>query len=98
MKIMSSGKEMDTTISPSRGFDSISSRQIYLRSYTFSRKEKGVKNKTVKYLRVCAKNVTNLKGRVVRIEFNMLRRVNNVSWAAFFSVFHRLLSCSSKDD
>ncbi|XP_028775849.1 uncharacterized protein LOC114732679 [Neltuma alba] len=93
--VMSSGKGRDTSSPTGGGFDdSISWGQMYLRSYTFSRKEEGVKDKTIKYLRACAKNVTNLKGRV-RIDLNMLK---NVSYGAFFSVFHRLLSCSSKVD
>ncbi|KAK4255005.1 hypothetical protein QN277_008068 [Acacia crassicarpa] len=98
VKMVTSGKGRDSTSSPAKGFDSISCRQMYLRSYTFSRKEEGVKDKTIKYMRLCAKNVTKLKGRVVRIDFSMLKRVNHVSCAAFFSVFHRFLSCSSKVD
>ncbi|KAF7805526.1 uncharacterized protein G2W53_037687 [Senna tora] len=89
--------------SPTRVVDSISCRQVYLRSYTFSRKEEGVKDKTLKCLGklkqrvvVCATNVSNLnlKDRF-RIELFMLTRAKNASCAAFFSVFHRLLSCSS---
>lgn len=83
------------------------SRQMYLRSYTFSRKEeRSVKDKTFKCLGslkqrlVCATQThvsSNLKVVRFRIEFLMITfsRAKDASRAAFFSVFHPLLSCAS---
>ncbi|XP_061348969.1 uncharacterized protein LOC133294326 [Gastrolobium bilobum] len=81
------------------GVDSLYCRQMYLRSYKFSRKEMGVTEKTMKCLSrlkesvVCARNRLNLK-----YEYKTLGRAKDVTHAAFFTIFHKLLLCSAKVD
>lgn len=75
-----------------RGVDCFYSRQIYLRSYKFSRKKEGVTEKTLKCLSrikesvVGAINKSNIKNKVK----------GKVTYAASLSIFHGLLSCSAK--
>lgn len=88
----------------SRVVDSISCRQMYLRSYTFSRKET-VPEKTVKcFGRVKEKvvagkkeNARRQKGRRRR-SVVVVRRVKEFSRAALNAIFRRLLFCSATVD
>ncbi|KAL2332087.1 hypothetical protein Fmac_019668 [Flemingia macrophylla] len=81
-----------------RGVDSFSCRQMYLRSYKFSRKKVGVTEKTLKCFNklketvVCATNKLKLKGK-----YKVLGRAKDVTFNAF-SIFHTLLPCSAKVD
>ncbi|KAK9127184.1 hypothetical protein Syun_015981 [Stephania yunnanensis] len=88
-----------------RVVDSISCRQIYLRSYTFSRKE-SVPEKTKKCLE-------RVRDRVLRDHYNVVddqyykgstkkkkkcrvvKKVKEMSCAALVSIFNRLLSCGA---
>lgn len=82
--------------------DSISCRQLYLRSYTFSREEECVNDKatiTRCYGRGRKKISRNLSGGGRRRKCNKgLRRAKEISCAAFASIFRRLLSCTVKVD
>ncbi|KAL3839590.1 hypothetical protein ACJIZ3_024181 [Penstemon smallii] len=90
----------------SRVVDSISCRQMYLRSYTFTRKET-VPEKTMKcFGRVTEKVVAGKKekgdfrrrkkgGRRRRV---VVRRVKKFSCAAFRTIFRRLLFCTATVD
>ncbi|CAL9002442.1 unnamed protein product [Prunus brigantina] len=86
-----------------RVVDSISCRQMYLRSYTFSRKET-VPEKTQKcFGRVKEKMVNHKKGKAKggRKRSNkclVLRKVKELSSAALFRIFQRFLSCSASVD
>lgn len=107
MKTVSSNEDYRVTGSPTRVVDSRWCREMYLRSYTFSRKEEGVKDKTLKCLgrfkqRVvsCARNNGSyFKGKNIRVRVRVdFFMPKNASCVAFFSVFHRFLSRSSKVD
>ncbi|CAI0471679.1 unnamed protein product [Linum tenue] len=90
---------------PPRVVDSISCRQMYLRSYTFSRKET-VPEKT----RRCFGRVKDKVGRRKGTEGGagggrrkgrkclVLRKVKEVSCRTFYRIFHRLLSCAASVD
>ncbi|KAJ8754089.1 hypothetical protein K2173_001987 [Erythroxylum novogranatense] len=84
-----------------RVVDSISCRQMYLRSYTFSRKET-VPERTKKCLGKVKEKVTNHgkkrkeKGR--KRKCLVLRKVKEISCSALFRIFHRLLSCAASVD
>nr|DAD25977.1 TPA_asm: hypothetical protein HUJ06_027445 [Nelumbo nucifera] len=87
-----------------RVVDSISCRQMYLRSYTFSRKET-MPEKTKKCLGrvkervVCRRRKVNGNGGGSGgRKYFVMRRVKEVSCAALFSIFHRLLSCTTTVD
>ncbi|XP_030546195.1 uncharacterized protein LOC115752242 [Rhodamnia argentea] len=69
--------------------DGISCRQMYLRSYPFSRKE-SVPERTKKCLGRVKKGVA--RGKLV------VQRAKEVSCSAFLAIFHRLLSCTAKID
>ncbi|GAV71404.1 hypothetical protein CFOL_v3_14898 [Cephalotus follicularis] len=84
--------------------DSISCRQMYLKSYTFSRKE-SVPQKTKKCFGRVKDRVKNKrkkrKGKnrsVVKKRCLVQWRAKEVSCAALFSIFGRLLSCTTKVD
>ncbi|KAL3750724.1 hypothetical protein ACJRO7_011680 [Eucalyptus globulus] len=72
-----------------RVVDGISCRQMYLRSYTFSRKE-SVPERTKKCLARVKKRV--FRGKLV------VRRAKEVSCSALLAIFQRLLSCTAKID
>ncbi|XWS43669.1 hypothetical protein CRYUN_Cryun16bG0123100 [Craigia yunnanensis] len=82
-----------------RVVDSISCRQMYLRSYTFSRKET-VPEKTVK----CFGRVKEKVGAQGKRKSSQKRRVRRkcLVWrkvkVTLFSFFNRLLSCSATVD
>ncbi|CAL5334867.1 hypothetical protein CsSME_00017174 [Camellia sinensis var. sinensis] len=92
-----------------RVVDSISCRQLYLRSYTFSRKET-VPERTKKCLDRVRERVVGRGGRrrrrtaaegrpvVRRKKCAVVRRVKELSCAALCAIFHRLLSCSASVD
>ncbi|CAN4118329.1 unnamed protein product [Withania somnifera] len=89
---------------PPRVVDTVSCRQLYLRSaYTFSRKET-VPQKTNKCFGKVRERVTNggkRKGKYGRRRRRRLRRfvgVKKVCCAALCGVFRRLLSCTATVD
>lgn len=81
-----------------REVDSFSCRQIYLRSYKFSKKKVGVAEKTLKCLNrlkegvACVSNKLKLKGKN-----KVLGRAKDVTYAAF-SIFQTFLPCYAKVD
>ncbi|KAF3453788.1 hypothetical protein FNV43_RR04229 [Rhamnella rubrinervis] len=85
--------------------DSISCRQMYLRSYKFSREE-SVPEKTRKcFRRVVGRRVFHRRKmkhdrrlRRRKSRFLVIRRAKDVSCAALFSFFRRLLFCTAKLD
>ncbi|XP_006339051.1 uncharacterized protein [Solanum tuberosum] len=86
-----------------RVVDSVSCRQLYLRSaYTFSRKET-VPQKTKKCLGKVRERVANGKGKIgwrrrrVR-SFTAVRRVKKICCAALCGVFRKLLACTATVD
>ncbi|KAE9619463.1 hypothetical protein Lal_00032277 [Lupinus albus] len=90
-----------------RVVDSISCRQIYLRSYKFSRKE-SVPEKTQKcFGKVKEKVGSNSShgGRNKRRSRSsrrrkcmVFRKIKEISCAALFRIFHRFLSCAASVD
>ncbi|XP_057479135.1 uncharacterized protein LOC130766475 isoform X2 [Actinidia eriantha] len=91
-------RRADASSGHPRVVDSISCRQLYLRSYTFSRKE-SVPEKTRKCLgRVREKVVLYRTERKSRGSDSVARRAKEVSCAALSAVFRRLLSCTTKVD
>jgi len=78
--------------------DSLSCRQVYLRSYKFSRKKLSVTEKTIKYFIsvkesvICASNLLYCNSKGNR---KILGRTKYITHAAV-SVYHRLLSRSDK--
>ncbi|CAN4100918.1 unnamed protein product [Withania somnifera] len=83
--------------------DSISCRQLYLRSYTFSREEELVNDKTSikcygRKKKCRNKNNNSSGGRSRRRKCKGIRRAKEVSYVAFASIFRRLLSCTVKVD
>ncbi|KAF8395047.1 hypothetical protein HHK36_018986 [Tetracentron sinense] len=85
-----------------RVVDSISCRQIYLRSYTFSKKET-VPEMTKKCLgrvkeRVVYGRKRKVSGGSKGRKFMVMRKVKEISCATLFSIFHRLLSCTATVD
>ena len=99
VKTVSSKLHSDSQTPPT-AVHSFSCRQLYLRSYTFSKKKEGVAEKTIKCLNRAGQRVA---GGISRTYWNgkkcfMLRRSKDVSSAAFFTIFHRLFKCSAKVD
>ena len=97
------GRSASSSCHP-RVVDSISCRQLYLRSYTFSRKE-SVPEKTRKCLgRVRERVVLYRREKKSRgggggeRRCVVVSRANEVSCAALSAVFRRLLSCTTKVD
>ncbi|KVH90365.1 uncharacterized protein LOC112521048 [Cynara cardunculus var. scolymus] len=105
---------MNTTVARSnlhrhgqpRGVNSISCRQLYLRSYTFSKKET-MPERTRKFLdRVRKKVVARRRrkrkgvkvGRGRRRYVVALRKVKTVSWTVVSAIFQRLLSYNTSID
>ncbi|XP_038992761.1 uncharacterized protein LOC120116313 [Hibiscus syriacus] len=73
--------------------DSISCRQIYLRSYTFHRSNQTETEKTK-----CFGRSVDKKKTVAKKKNGALRRAKEVSCAALLAMFRRLLACTSKVD
>jgi len=85
-----------------RVVDSVSCRQMYLRSYKFSRKET-VPEKTQKCFgkvkeRVKGRSHHKGNGFVRRRKCLVWRKMREISCAAFFKIFRRFLSCSASVD
>ncbi|OAY51741.1 uncharacterized protein LOC110613643 [Manihot esculenta] len=90
-----------------RVVDSRSCRQMYLRSYTFSRKE-SVSEKTKKCIGKVKERIKNRSSlsssssskasHVEKKRFVKGESLRRVSCAALFSMFKRLLSCTAKVD
>ncbi|XP_010047176.2 uncharacterized protein LOC104436140 [Eucalyptus grandis] len=80
--------------------DSISCRQMYLRSYPFSKEEDHVsKTKCFGGERKRGDNKETTRGRTRgNKRCTMLRRVRELSWSTVSRIFHRLLSCSASVD
>lgn len=81
--------------------ESISCRQLYLRSYTFTRKE-SVNEKTKKCIGRVKERVVN-GGKKRRQEGDLkrersVRNVKEVSCAALKAIFRKLLFCSASVD
>ncbi|KAK1398516.1 Double-stranded RNA-binding protein 2-like [Heracleum sosnowskyi] len=85
-----------------RVVDSMSCRQIYLRSYTFSRKEsmpqKARKCASRIKERVSSRGRTRKASSEAHGSIVVLRRAKEVSCTAMNVVFRRLLSCTTKVD
>ncbi|XP_057779073.1 uncharacterized protein LOC130997677 [Salvia miltiorrhiza] len=82
----------------SRVVDSISCRQMYLRSYTFSRKET-VPERTMKcFGKVRSRVAAEIPRRRRKRRCRLARRVKEFSRAALFAIFRRLLFCTSTVD
>ncbi|KAG5002921.1 hypothetical protein JHK86_027060 [Glycine max] len=83
-----------------RVVDSISCRQMYLRSYKFSRKE-SVPEKTQKCFGRVKERVKK-QGRshhgIRRRKCLVWRKMREISCAALFRIFHRFLSCGASVD
>ncbi|XP_068667769.1 uncharacterized protein [Aristolochia californica] len=85
-----------------RVVDSYSCRQMYLRSYTFSREET-VPEKTMKCFgrvkqRVSIKKKKKGASGNGKKKCFVMRRMKEVSCSAFFTIFSRLLSCTTSID
>ncbi|OIT24642.1 hypothetical protein A4A49_55056 [Nicotiana attenuata] len=84
--------------------DSISYRQLYLRSYPFSKEESVCEKIVLKYYRIKRKvrntgdNSSGAPSRNTRENMNGIRKAKEISCAALFSIFRRLLSCTVKVD
>ncbi|XP_027353344.1 uncharacterized protein LOC113863819 [Abrus precatorius] len=87
-----------------RVVDSISCRQMYLRSYTFSREDELVPEKTQKcFGRVKMKNERVARGNKTKAEPGKTKclvwsKAKEVSCSALFRIFRRVLSCSASVD
>ncbi|KAK9756171.1 hypothetical protein RND81_01G078600 [Saponaria officinalis] len=80
--------------------DSISCRQLYLRSYTFTRKE-SVNEKTKKCFGRVKERVTNCRQKKTKNDLDCgekVKKVAEVSCAAIKAVFRKLLLCSASVD
>jgi len=81
-----------------RGVDSFSCRQVYLRSYKFSKKKVGVSEKTVKCLNKLKKGVAFVRNKLkLKGKNKVLGRAKDVTYVGF-SIFRTLLPCSAKVD
>ncbi|KAL6336324.1 hypothetical protein AAG906_014494 [Vitis piasezkii] len=85
-----------------RVVDSISCRQMYLRSYTFSKKET-VPEKTIKCFGRVKERVAHGRRRNKGEElhgkrFVVVRKVKEISCSALYAIFRRLLYCTTTVD
>ncbi|XP_059428730.1 uncharacterized protein LOC132162515 [Corylus avellana] len=83
-----------------RVVDSMSCRQMYLRSYKFSRKE-SVPEKTQKCFGRVKEIMAGSKRKPTRglkRKCLVLRKVKELSCAALLRIFHRFLSCAASVD
>ncbi|XP_059311449.1 uncharacterized protein LOC132600848 [Lycium barbarum] len=78
--------------------DSISCRQLYLRSYTFSREEENVSDEKKVHVKCYGKTKRKLARRTRRRKCKVFRKAKELSCAALASIFQRLLSCTTKVD
>ena len=90
-----------------RVVDSISCRQIYLRSYKFSREEDNVPEKTqkcfgrvkkVKKEHADGKNKTKTEEAEKKKKCLVWRKAKEISCSTLFRIFQRCLSCSASVD
>ncbi|OMO67621.1 hypothetical protein CCACVL1_20415 [Corchorus capsularis] len=89
-----------------RVVDSISCRQMYLRSYTFHRNDQRESEKTKCFGRVnnnkkekgAAKSPRRKRNKSKKKKKGVVRRAREVSCAALLAMFRRLLSCTTKVD
>ncbi|OIT21831.1 hypothetical protein A4A49_63404, partial [Nicotiana attenuata] len=65
--------------------DNLSYRQLYLRSYTFSREESVIEKKILKFYKELKRKARNVNG---------FRRAKKTSCVALASIFRSLLSCT----
>ncbi|XP_057458628.1 uncharacterized protein LOC130749310 [Lotus japonicus] len=100
VKTVNSNNNSESPHVHSRGVDSLSCRQTYLKSYTFSRKKVGAIEKIIKYCLsrtkefvFCTSSKLDLKGNNKKI----LGRAKDVT-CAVVSIYHRLLSYFDKFD
>ncbi|KAK2980277.1 hypothetical protein RJ640_024981 [Escallonia rubra] len=105
--VSSNGRRDINSPNQPRVVDSISCRQLYLRSYTFSRKESmpektrkcfGRVRERVAVSRRKRKPSGGGRGGGGRRKCVLIRKAKEVSCAAFASIFRRLLLCTSKVD
>ncbi|XP_004493911.1 uncharacterized protein [Cicer arietinum] len=106
--VSSDGREKGGEKQHPRVVDSISCRQLFLRSYTFCRDdEKKVMDKTQKCfgrrkvkVKVKVKAKAKAKERVVFVGKKNLgwKKVKEISCSALFSIFRRFLSCCASVD
>ncbi|XP_030451838.1 uncharacterized protein LOC115673724 [Syzygium oleosum] len=99
----SGGRTIDHHAIHARVVDSISCRQMYLRSYPLSREENALPDNETRCFsrRRRAKGSEGDKKRKERRRRRRcvaLRKVREASWTAMFRIFHRLLSCSASVD
>lgn len=97
------GRTLDHHMTRSRVVDSISCRQMYLRSYPLSREENASPDRETRCFRrrrraKGSKGDKKRKERRGRGRCVALRKVREASWTALFRIFHRLLSCSASVD
>ncbi|TKY62218.1 hypothetical protein E2542_SST12074 [Spatholobus suberectus] len=84
-----------------RVVDSISCRQMYLRSYTFSREEENVPEKTHKCfgrVKMKKKHENNTKPEARKTKCLVWSKAKEISCSALSRIFRRVLSCSSSVD
>ncbi|KAJ7977051.1 Protein unc-80 like [Quillaja saponaria] len=83
-----------------RVVDSISCRQMYLRSYKFSRKE-SVPEKTQKCFGRVKEKVANGKKKKPQVRKRkclVWKKAKEISCSALFRIFHKFLSCAASVD
>lgn len=95
VRSMSSKSDSQTSVyGHPRVVDSFSCRQMYLRSYTFSREEDHREEKTIKCL-----GMGNRKGKKGKSGGGRnLKKAKSASCSVFASIFRRLLSCTTDID
>ncbi|KAH7865154.1 hypothetical protein Vadar_002916 [Vaccinium darrowii] len=108
VRSVSSGSRDQLPRQHPRVVDSISCRQLYLKSYTFSRKET-VPERTKKCLARAREKVARARRRGkdqvhgrkrprAVVVGRRVRRVKELSCAALCALFHRLLTCTASVD
>ncbi|KAI4349243.1 hypothetical protein L6164_009857 [Bauhinia variegata] len=101
VRSVSSNARKDTQVYDNpRVVDSISCRQMYLRSYKFSRKE-SMPEKTQKCFGRVKEKVAHGKKRETqgrKSKCLVWKKVNEISCSALFSIFQRCLSCAATVD
>ncbi|MED6182531.1 hypothetical protein PIB30_029285 [Stylosanthes scabra] len=72
-------------------------RQMYLRSYKFSREKKGVTHKTIKRLRTLKERVVRATNNNAASSTNFIKADYKVlnTYSSFFSTLHKFISFSS---
>ncbi|XP_061366672.1 uncharacterized protein LOC133309841 [Gastrolobium bilobum] len=98
--VSSNGRKGSQTYGHPRVVDSISCRQLYLRSYTFSREEEKVPKNAQKCFGRVKMKVKEPEAHAKKNKTKCLvwRKAKEISCSALFRIFHRLLSCSASVD